>query len=306
MSPKTSTPTPKILRVGTRRSTLARAQTQWVVERLQQWHPELRIEIHDVVTTGDRLHDASLYNMAGKGVFVKEIEEQLLAGEIDLAVHSMKDLPTELPDGLTIGAVSERVDPRDVLVTRHGRLLNELPSGSRIGTSSLRRKVQLLNFSAALEVVDIRGNIDTRLKKSESTDYDGIILAAAGLHRMGWLDRVQAYLSCEQMVPAVGQGALGLEVRADDTLTRKRIEPLNDPEAAAAVSAERIFLQAMGGGCQTPMAAFCRVRDGRVVFHAFASREDGSKASRQSLEGTLAEAEDMARALAATLRARLR
>ncbi|NIT60142.1 MAG: hydroxymethylbilane synthase [Aliifodinibius sp.] len=288
----------KVLRVGTRRSALAKAQTRWVVDKLLQIHPDLNIEIVEVVTTGDKAMDTSITRMPGKGLFVKEIEEKLLAGEIDLAVHSMKDLPTEFPDGLTIGAVPERVDPRDVLVTKLGKNLEDLPNGARVGTGSLRRRAQLLHRYPDLNLVDIRGNIDTRLKKAETDDYDAIILAAAGLTRMGWDVQIQQYLSCGEMIPAVGQGALGIEIREDDETTRKLIEFLNDPATEMSVKAERHFLQRMGGGCQTPMAAFCRERDGNVAFQGFCADEDGGNFRKDTLEGTLNEAMELADQLA--------
>ncbi|MFQ5708589.1 MAG: hydroxymethylbilane synthase [bacterium] len=288
----------KVLHVGTRRSALAKAQTQWVTKRLLRMHPQLHLEVQEVVTTGDKVLDTSLNLMPGKGVFVKEIEEKLLAGEIDLAVHSMKDLPTEFPQGLVIGAIPERVDPRDVLVTRLNQNLEDLPEGAKIGTSSLRRKAQLLNFRPDLKVVDVRGNIDTRLKKAGSEDYDGVVLAAAGLTRMGWEDRIQQYLSCGVMIPAVAQGALGIEIRADDEETLALIAPLNDSSTRRAVQAERRFLQQMGGGCQTPMGAFCREREGTIVFQAFCAEADGSNFHKDKLEGAIDEAMELALQLA--------
>lgn len=288
----------KTLRIGTRRSLLAKAQTQHVVQSLNDLYPNLEIQIVEVITTGDKILDSSLSRMPGKGVFVKEIEEKLLAREIDLAVHSMKDLPTEFPDGLTIGAIPARVDPRDVFVTRHQRNLEDMPEGTYIGTSSLRRKAQLMHARPDLNIIDIRGNIDTRLQKSETEDFDGILLAAAGLTRMGWQNRIHEYLSCETMIPAVGQGALGIEIREDDDETRNLLSSLNDEATALAVAAERIFLQRMGGGCQTPMAAFCRVRDSDVALHGFCAEEDGSNFRSATLNGTLTEAADLARQLA--------
>lgn len=288
----------KTLRIGTRRSLLAKAQTQHVVNALITLYPNLRIEVVEVVTTGDRILDTSLSRMPGKGVFVKEIEEKLLADEIDLAVHSMKDLPTEFPDGLSMGAILQRVDPRDVLVTRHNRDLEEMPEGTHIGTSSLRRKAQLMHARPDLDVIEIRGNIDTRLQKSKTEDFDGILLAAAGLIRMRWQSRIKQYLSCETMIPAVGQGALGIEIREDDDETRNLLRPLHDETTALAVEAERIFLQRMGGGCQTPMAAFCRVRNGDVTLHGFCAEEDGSKFRNAILHGTLQEAAGLAQQLA--------
>ena len=290
-----------VLRVGTRRSMLAQAQTQWVIDRLSQIHPGLHIEVLEVVTTGDKVLDASLSLMPGKGVFVREIEEKLLNGEIDLAVHSMKDLPTESVRGLIIGALPERADPRDVLVTGLNKNLEEMSEGAKIGTGSLRRKAQLLKVRPDFDVIDIRGNIDTRLKKAETEDYDGLILAAAGLTRLKWLNRVQQFLSCELMIPAVGQGALGIEIRQDDEETANLIVPLNDHETEIAVKAERLFLEHMGGGCQTPMAAFCRVRNGKVVLQGFCANEDGEDFHRDQLEGTLDDAMDVASRLAACL-----
>ncbi len=276
-----------ILRIGTRRSLLAKAQTNWVREELISRYPELQIEIVEVLTTGDRILDAALSKVPGKGLFVKEIEEKLLTRDIDLAVHSMKDVPTEFPAGLGIAAMTERVDPRDVLVTRRTENLADLPSGARIGTSSLRRQAQLLTYRNDLHIVDIRGNIDTRLKKSETEEYDGILLAAAGLHRMGWSDRVHEYLSCDVMVPAVGQGALGLETRLEDAATNHYIECLNDAATQTAVEAERVFLAGMGGGCQAPMGAYCRVAQHDISFKAFHANPEGTEIQRTEMTGRL-------------------
>lgn len=279
-----------VLRIGTRRSLLAKSQTNWVIGELSRLHPQLKIEIVEVVTIGDKILDIALSKVPGKGVFVKEIEDKLLAGEIDLAVHSMKDLPTEFPDGLKIGAIPERVDPRDVFISRHDTHLDELPDGAKIGTSSLRRQAQLLKFRSDFEMVDIRGNIDTRLRKAGSEEYDGIILAAAGLVRLGWEDQIKEYLGCEVMIPAVGQGALGLEIRADDERTQNLISALNHPVTEMCVRAERTFLAGMGGGCQTPMGAFCRERGGEIVFQAFEAGEDGSNYRKMRREGSLDQA----------------
>jgi len=283
-----------LLRIGTRRSALAKAQTNWVIGELARFHPQLKIEIVEVVTTGDKILDSPLSRLPGKGLFVKEIEDKLLAGEIDLAVHSMKDMPTEFPPGLGIGAIPARVDPRDVFISRHNVTLEEISEGARIGTSSLRRQSQLLHHRPDLKVLDIRGNIDTRLNKAETEAYDGIILAAAGLIRMGWEDRIEEYLSCGLMIPAVGQGALGIEVRLDDEGTRDVLAPLNDHTTQECVEAERAFLAAMGGGCQTPMAAFCRERNGEVVLHAFHASEDGLFFQNEKVECDIAEVSDMA------------
>lgn len=292
---------PDILRVGTRRSALARTQTQFIVARLSSLHSTTKIEVVEVLTTGDQMLDASLANMPDKGVFVKEIEDKLLAGEIDLAVHSMKDMPTELPRGLKIGAYPERADPRDVLVTRLATDLREMANGATIGTGSARRQAQLLQYRSDLNVCDIRGNIDTRLKKARTPEYDGIILAAAGLARMGWLEQVREYLSCSVMIPAVGQGTLGIEIREDDRDVERLVAPLNDPSAEKSCQAERTFLAGMGGGCHTPMAAFCRVRDEAVSFQAFASNTDGSDFRKASIDGHLDDAVTIAAELVSRL-----
>lgn len=278
------------IRIGTRRSALAKSQSNWVKDRLQDLRPDIQVELVEIVTTGDRILDSTLSKVPGKGVFVKEIEEKLLSEEIDLAVHSLKDLPTEIAPGLTIAAIPHRVDARDVLVTRLQKSFAELPRGARIGTSSLRRKAQLLKARPDLQIVDIRGNIDTRLRKSETNAYDAIVLAAAGLLRMGWQDRVFAFFDVQQMIPAVGQGALGLQIRQGDTELEKLMAPLNDETSAFCVRAERIFLSGMGGGCQTPMGAHCVPRDGKAVFFAFHAEEDGGKYRYFQEEASFSEA----------------
>jgi hydroxymethylbilane synthase len=290
------------LRVGTRRSALAKAQTQAVINQLLQLQPQLQIQIIEIVTTGDKVLDTALSRMSGKGVFVKEIEDNLLENEIDIAVHSMKDLPTAFPAGLKIGAITERVDPRDVFVTRFKRNLEEMPAGARIGTSSLRRKAQLLALRPDFQVIDIRGNIDTRLRKAETSEYDGIVLAAAGLTRMGWQDRIQQYLNYDVMIPAVGQGAVGVEIRDDDHATASLLKPLNHKFTETAVNAERKFLAAMGGGCQTPMGAFCEIDGGQMIFHAFVAKEDGSHFRKGKVAGKIEEAAAIAEKAALRLK----
>lgn len=292
----------KKLRVGTRRSALAKAQTQAIIRQLLEFHPHLQIQVVEIVTSGDKILDIALSQMPGKGVFVKEIEDKLLAGEIDLAVHSMKDLPTEFPAGLKIGAITERVDPRDVFVTRFSKPLKEMPKAAKIGTSSLRRKSQLLALRPDFEIIDIRGNIDTRLRKSETTAYDGIVLAAAGLTRMGWQDRIQQYLDCDLMIPAVGQGAVGVELRDSDAETEELIRPLNHSLTEWAVTAERKFLATMGGGCQTPMGAFCEIDKAEAIFRAFAANEDGTNFQKEKTTGKLEDAVIIAERIALKLR----
>lgn len=242
--------------IGSRGSPLALAQVEIVRELLREVHPSLPVEVKIIKTSGDIFHDASLTKGEGKGLFTKEIEEQLLRGDIHVAVHSMKDLPTMLPDGLTIGAVPAREDARDVLVSTRYRSVDELPTGARVATSSIRRKVQLLARRPDLQILEIRGNVGTRLEKV--ADFDAIILAAAGLKRLGL--KVECHpLDFDVMIPAVGQGALACEVRADDFETQELLAGINDADTLACVEAERVFLRALGGGCQVPYAANARV-----------------------------------------------
>ena len=253
------------LTIATRGSKLALAQANWIASRLGELHPGLAVELKIIKTTGDKILDVPLAAVGGKGLFVKEIEDALLQGEADLAVHSMKDVPSELPSGLVLGAVSQREDPRDALISPLAVEIKGLPSGARVGTSSLRRQAQLLALRPNLEIVPLRGNVDTRLKKLEEEGLDAIILAEAGLARLG-LEVERAPIPVEVMLPAVGQGALGLEFRADDAATRALIEPLNHADTAAAVAAERAFLARLEGGCQVPIAGHAVVEKGIVKF----------------------------------------
>ncbi|MEK5030480.1 hydroxymethylbilane synthase [Paenibacillus sp. FSL R7-0302] len=246
--------------VGSRQSALALTQTGHVIadlERLSGEHGfDFTFEVHKIVTKGDRILDVTLSKVGGKGLFVKEIEQAMLAKDIDMAVHSMKDMPSELPEGLMNGAVPKREDPRDVLISNSGAGLEGLPPGARVGTSSLRRSSQLAALRPDLLIEPVRGNIDSRLKKLESGEYDAILLAAAGLSRMGWQDRITAYLPPEVCLPAVGQGALGIECREDDEELRKLLALYNDERTALTVTAERTFLGALNGGCQVPIGAY--------------------------------------------------
>ncbi|MEK4514332.1 hydroxymethylbilane synthase [Paenibacillus sp. FSL H8-0122] len=246
--------------VGSRQSALALTQTGHVIadlERLSGEHGfDFTFEVHKIVTKGDRILDVTLSKVGGKGLFVKEIEQAMLAKDIDMAVHSMKDMPSELPEGLMNGAVPKREDPRDVLISNSGAGLEGLPPGARVGTSSLRRSSQLAALRPDLLIEPVRGNIDSRLKKLESGEYDAILLAAAGLSRMGWQGRITAYLPPEVCLPAVGQGALGIECREDDEELRKLLALYNDERTALTVTAERTFLGALNGGCQVPIGAY--------------------------------------------------
>jgi len=274
----------KRIKIGTRGSTLALRQTAWVRDRITERHPDLHIEVVRIKTAGDRITDVPLAQVGGKGLFVKEIEEALLCGEIDLAVHSMKDVPTELPSGLHLGAVTEREDPRDVLVSRDGRGLRELPPEARIGTSSLRRGAQLLGVNPQWEIVPLRGNLDTRIRKLEAKGLDAVILAAAGVRRMKLEDKITEYLPPEVMLPAVGQGALGIECRQEGPVN-ELIAFLNHPESAMAVVGERAFLRRLGGGCQVPIAAYGEVRGGGLFMRGMVVRLDGSHFFRAEAQG---------------------
>jgi hydroxymethylbilane synthase len=243
------------IRIGTRGSRLALWQAEHVAGRLRDAHPDLEVAIETIRTTGDRILDAPLARIGGKGLFTKEIEEALLDGRVDVAVHSLKDLPTTLPEGLGLGAVLSRHDPSDVLVSAGGRGLAELPDGARIGTSSLRRRAQLLHARPGLEVVDVRGNVPTRLEKAASGAVDAVVLARAGVERLGLGERITEVLPAETILPAPGQGAVGIEVRQGDEPTLERLRGLEDEATRAATDAERAFLEALGGGCQVPIAA---------------------------------------------------
>ncbi|WP_044736400.1 hydroxymethylbilane synthase [Geobacillus kaustophilus] len=286
--------------VGSRRSKLALTQTKWVINELKQLGAPFTFEVKEIVTKGDRVLDVTLSKVGGKGLFVKEIEHELLAGGIDMAVHSMKDMPAVLPEGLVIGAVPRREDARDVLVSKGNRMLSDLPPGSVIGTSSLRRSAQLLAYRPDLTIKWIRGNIDTRLAKLESEEYDAIVLAAAGLARMGWGDDVISdYLPFDVCVPAVGQGALAVECREDDDELRRWLSRLNDEQTERAVRAERAFLQQMEGGCQVPIAGYAEADGGIVRLTALVASPDGKEKYKEIVTG--ADPEAVGRQAAAVL-----
>lgn len=257
------------LRIGTRGSSLALWQARHVASALEQANPEVRCELVIIKTRGDRILDAPLAYIGGKGLFTKEIEDSLLDRSIHLAVHSLKDLPTELPDGLCVGAFLRREDPRDVFLSKDGSKLEDLTPGARIGTSSLRRRAFILNRYPHVEIVSIRGNLDTRIKKIETENLEGVVLAAAGILRMGFSDKITSFLDPDIFIPAIGQGALAIEIRADDTAVRQKVAVLNDSITQTCVETERAFLRRMGGGCQVPMAAHCVHENGG--FHCLAA-----------------------------------
>jgi hydroxymethylbilane synthase len=274
----------KRIRIGTRGSNLALRQTAWVRERIAERHPGLQIEVVRIKTTGDKITDVPLATVGGKGLFVKEIEEALLREEIDLAVHSMKDVPTELPSGLHLGVITVREDPRDVLISRDGRRLQEFPPGARMGTSSLRRGAQLLGINPQWKIIPLRGNFDTRIRKLKTEGLDAVILAAAGVRRMGLEDRVTEYLSPDLMLPAVGQGALGIEC-CQEGAVNTLIAFLNHPASAMAVEGERAFLRRLEGGCQVPIAAYGEMRGGGLLLKGMVSSVDGSRFFRGEAQG---------------------
>ena len=287
--------------IGTRGSKLALWQAEWVLARLRELEPGLPVSLKRIKTTGDKILDTPLAAIGGKGLFVKEIEDALLRGEIDLAVHSMKDVPTQLPEGLEILSIPEREDPRDVLISRDGVTLAKLAAGARIGTSSLRRQAQLLNVRPDLSIQILRGNLDTRLRKLEVGEYEGIILAAAGLRRLGWTDRVTEYLSPDVCLPAIGQGALALEGRSDDTFVRDVAVRLEHRPTRIAVTAERALLERLEGGCQVPIAAHASMMGESLFMSALVAGVDGRRLVRDSIQGSASEAHGLGVRLAERL-----
>ncbi len=287
----------KQLKIGTRASRLALWQAEWVKSELEKRNHGLEVSLVKIKTLGDKILDVPLAQVGGKGLFVKEIEEAMLRGDIDIAVHSMKDVPTEFPEGLGIYCITEREDPRDALISR-GIGFTSLPQGAKIGTSSLRRQSQLLKVRPDLEMVMIRGNVETRINKLESEMLDGVILAAAGLKRLGLAERVTEYLSIDLSLPAIGQGALGIECRLDDATVMEAIGFLNHPETSQAVRAERALLKRCEGGCQVPIAAHGLIRDGSLHLTGFVGSVDGKRSVRGSICGPPNLCEELGKALA--------
>ena len=285
--------------IGTRGSRLALVQAHSVARALEAGSDGLGVEVRVLKTRGDADRSASLDTFGGEGVFVKELERALAAGEIDAAVHSLKDLPTILPGGLAIAAVPERVDARDALISRGGAGLDELPEGARVATGSPRRRAQLQHYRPDLRFTGIRGNIDTRLKKLEEPDGpDAIVLAVAGLQRLGWADRISEVLSADVCMPAVGQAALAIEAREDDRPTLDAARRIEDVPARRAVTAERSFLRGVGGGCHTPVGAWGRIQGECLALDAVLAAEDGSWLVRRSLRGNPEEGPELGRRLA--------
>ena len=292
----------RTLRIGTRGSPMALYQAGLVRDRLCAAHPGLSAELVSIRTTGDREQTRRLAEIGGKGLFTKEIEEALLDRRIDLAVHSLKDMETVLPAGLEIGAVLARDDPRDALISRNGGGLAALPQRARVGTASLRRRAQLLRWRGDLEIVPIRGNVDTRLAKLASGEFDALVLALCGLERLGKAGLASEILAPEVMLPAVGQGALAIECRTGDGSLRQLLAPLHDPASAACVAAERAMLAALDGSCRTPIAGLAAITGDRVALDALLLAPDGSAERRDRIAGTIDDAVGLGRELGARLR----
>jgi len=288
------------LRIGTRGSALALAQASWVKRQVEEHEPSLAVELRVIKTSGDRFLDTPIQNIGGKGVFTKEIEDALLRQEIDLAVHSLKDLPTRLPLGLALAAIPAREEARDVLVTRDGSTLAELAAAARVGTGSLRRRAQLLHYRSDLSVLALRGNIDTRLKKLDAGEFDALVMAAAGLRRIGRADRIGEYLADEICVSAVAQGALGLEARSDGNVP-ERLAFLNDAATCAEIAAERALLDRLNGGCHVPIGARARVAGEQISMIGVVASPDGKNLCRSEIFGSVKEAADLGERLAEQL-----
>ncbi|MGR6130071.1 hydroxymethylbilane synthase [Paenibacillus sp. SER-28] len=289
--------------VGSRQSALALTQTGHVIEDLNalcaKHGMDLQFVVKKILTKGDRILDVTLSKVGGKGLFVKEIEQALLAGEIDMAVHSMKDMPSELPEGLVNGAVPRREDPRDCLITLGAKSLEDLPQGAKVGTSSLRRASQIKSMRPDLQLEPVRGNIDSRLKKLETEGFDAIILAAAGLHRMGWKERITSYIPEEDCLPAVGQGALGIECRASDEELLALLRLYNDRDTSATVAAERTFLGVLNGGCQVPIGAHAVWAGQEISLTGMVGSPDGEVILKETLQGN--DSQKLGEAVAASL-----
>lgn len=287
--------------IGSRGSLLALTQSGMVLDRLQKLYPDTRFSIQKITTKGDRLTDLPLPSFGDKGIFIKELEIALLKREIDLAVHSYKDLPVEMESGLEIAALLEREDPRDALVSRNGMKLADLPAGSKLGTGSPRRKAQLLYFRPDLQVLDMRGNVDTRLRKIEEGLYDGAIMAAAGLRRLGRQNIITEYLSPDVCTPPVGQGAIAVETRAEESQIKNMVKALDHLPTRTVLEAESSFLTRLGGGCLTPIGALGRIEGSKLILTGIIASPDGRKIFRGNIEGSPDEARNLGISLAESL-----
>ena len=285
------------LRIATRKSPLALWQAEHVRARLQELHPGLEIELVRLSTQGDRVLDSPLAKIGGKGLFVKELEQGMLDGSADIAVHSMKDVPAEFPAGLGLGAILEREDPRDALVSNSFQAIDDLPDGALVGTSSLRRQCQLRAQRPDLEITDLRGNVGTRLGKLDNGDYAAIVLACAGLRRLGLDERIARALAPEEMLPAIAQGVIGVECRLDDTRVRELLAPLDHPDTVARTQAERAMNAHLAGGCQAPVAGYAELDGGELVLRGLVGWPDGSAVIRDQVRGPAGAAAELGRQL---------
>jgi hydroxymethylbilane synthase len=286
------------IRIATRKSPLAMWQAEHVAAELKRIHPEIVVEIQGMTTQGDKILDTPLAKIGGKGLFIKELEQGLLSGRADIAVHSMKDVPVELPEGLHLSVIMQRGDPRDAFVSNRYKSLDELPDGACVGTSSLRRQSQLAELRPQLQIKSLRGNVNTRLGKLDKGEYDAIILAAAGLIRLGFEERITAFISQEQSLPAIGQGAVGIECRSDDSRVNELIAPLHHSGTASCVLAERAMNQRLNGGCQVPIAGYAMLEKDSLWLRGLVGEPDGSEIIRGEVEGAPHEAEAMGIGLA--------
>ncbi|WP_455221064.1 hydroxymethylbilane synthase [Kaarinaea lacus] len=294
----------EIVRIATRRSPLALWQAEYVRSSLIAMHPGIKVELVKMVTQGDKILDTPLAKVGGKGLFVKELEVGMLQGDADIAVHSMKDVPVEFPDGLHLGAICQREDPRDAFVSNEHNDIKALPNGAIVGTSSLRRQCQLRAWRPDLQIKDLRGNVNTRLSKLDHSEYDAIILASAGLIRLGFKDHIRKYLDTDISLPAVGQGAVGIECRVDDERINDLIAPLNHEETRTCVLAERAMNQRLEGGCQVPIAGYAQLEYGQIKMRGLVGRPDGKQVVRGNIEGSVKNAEQLGRMLADDLLSR--
>ena len=280
------------LTIGTRSSKLALWQANHIKEELQKLYPDLEVNLKEIKTKGDHITDIALSKIGGKGLFTKEIEEELLKGEIDLACHSLKDLPTKLPDGLKIGAILKREDPHDVLLSKDKRKFKDLLPESFVGTSSLRRISQLKHIRRDLEYIDLRGNLDTRIRKLDEGQYDAIVLAYSGVRRLGFHIKITEHFNPIDVLPAVGQGALAIEIREDDKNIEKIISKLNDTTTYLISIAERAFLETLQGGCQVPIGAFTEIHEGKIILHGLIASLDGKRIVRDKAETVIARSDE--------------
>lgn len=288
--------------IGTRKSVLALWQAEYVADRLRKAYPDVTVELLPVSTRGDEILNMPLAQIGGKGLFIQELEYLIREGKADMAVHSLKDMPADLPPDFALAAVTDREDPRDAFVSLKYRSFEEMPAGSKVGTSSLRRQSQLLHRRSDLHIESLRGNVQTRLRKLDEGQYDAVILAAAGLKRLGLGDRIRSYLSIDDSIPAAGQGVMAIEVRKDDAELQQMLAFLHNETVASCIAVERAFLGRVGGDCKVPAGAFAQEAEGgRLRVDAFISSEDGQRFYRRSISGNAAEAESLGASIADSL-----